>query len=232
VVSGLDHICALVGNNVRCWGKNDVGQVGCNWVAPPNAPAVGAPQGVSLQGTASHLVSGQQHTCAIVPGKGDFCWGDDSVFQLGNCGVNASNPPRLARSPQGMDVLTTLGGVACSGGLAVVPPADFRMVGGGAQHSCASNGATTHCVGGFGTGDGAALGAKEYFTVSPPTGFTPTAMFSGGYHNCQLLTPPGGGAPQLWCWGMNDRGQLGNGSVGYLGNAAAPAPVPSVVHAQ
>jgi len=151
----------------------------------------------------------------VVPGKGNFCWGDDSVFQLANCGVNTSNPPRLARSPQEANVLTSA--ALCTGGITT-----FGLISGGAHHTCASDGTTTRCVGDVGTGDTNPLGAKEYFTVA--TALSPKFLFSGGNHNCVILEPAAGGPPELACWGMNDHGQLGVGATG--GTTPAPAPVP------
>jgi alpha-tubulin suppressor-like RCC1 family protein len=66
LVSGGDHYCALLSDqSVRCWGLNDVGQLG----NPTNAgltvanpkPLVALPAG----STVVQLAAGLRHTCAL-----------------------------------------------------------------------------------------------------------------------------------------------------------------------
>ncbi|HET9957465.1 MAG TPA: hypothetical protein VFQ61_23360, partial [Polyangiaceae bacterium] len=63
----------------RCWGANDVGQVGDG----TNVPATN-PVPVSGLGNVSQIVSGSYHRCALLNDGSVKCWGEGEFGQLGN----------------------------------------------------------------------------------------------------------------------------------------------------
>ena len=85
--AGLGHTCArLSSNDVICWGKGDVGQLGngdpMNWGDQPNElPSGLAP--IALGGPALGLAVGYEHNCALLDNGQVRCWGEGSAGQLG-----------------------------------------------------------------------------------------------------------------------------------------------------
>ncbi len=78
---GGGHACALsTGNNVKCWGSNDRGQLGQG--DTDNRGDAGGEMGNNLDPidfgntfTPSHIVCGQEHTCAVSDADDVKCWG-------------------------------------------------------------------------------------------------------------------------------------------------------------
>ena len=70
VVVGERHSCALTHDGfVRCWGSNEVGQLG-----RPDSFLVGD-VGVAI-GDAIDLASSYAKTCAVTSDHTGWCWGD------------------------------------------------------------------------------------------------------------------------------------------------------------
>ena len=88
ISSGAVHTCAIVGGRPWCWGSDSAGQQGNGESATDNAvPALV----LELAGEATAITAGLLHTCAIVDGAA-WCWGDNSVGQLGNGGFSSQVP--------------------------------------------------------------------------------------------------------------------------------------------
>lgn len=80
LVAGWTHFCALRGDQTaRCWGANDMGQLGAAlYDAQSNSPVT-----VPLTGV-RQLASGENHTCALLNDGTVWCWGRNDVGQLGD----------------------------------------------------------------------------------------------------------------------------------------------------
>jgi hypothetical protein len=91
VAAGAQHACAVLGSGrAVCWGRNDFGQVG--------APA-GACRADPVELPLPHVLSvdaGLTHSCAVDE-MGLWCWGDDSLGQLG---IGVASPARSTSEPQ------------------------------------------------------------------------------------------------------------------------------------
>ncbi|KAB8145564.1 chromosome condensation regulator RCC1 [Chloroflexia bacterium SDU3-3] len=187
MAAGGFHTCTLLSTGaVRCWGNGASGQLGFGSVIPriPSAN-LAAISGVST------IAAGLFHTCATTMAGLVYCWGENSDGQLGlGDTIDRASP------------------------IPVPGITDAVAVAAGFLHTCAllsSGGVKCWGVdteGELGTGSG--LGANP----SSPTpvdvlglGDTATALASGSFHTCVLLS--GGGVK---CWGKNDRGQLGDGT--------------------
>lgn len=85
---GSDHRCALLGDSVRCWGRNYRGQLGDGTTTDNPTPLTPSGMGSGV----SSVDSGGDTTCAIVA-KSVMCWGDNAAGALGNGGSNDRNVP-------------------------------------------------------------------------------------------------------------------------------------------
>ncbi len=185
VATGLFSSCALLGNGgVRCWGKNDLGQLGDSTLAQHSTAlaVTGLASGVTM------LESGDGHTCALLSGGGVKCWGQNTYGQLGD---NTAE-----RRPAPVDVSGFGSGAAA--------------VGTGSLHTCAlTTGGGLQCWGKNNLGQLGDNSIVDRITAidvnSSSTGMGPVAP--GGTHTC-ALTATGG----VKCWGNNYHGQVGDGS--------------------
>ena len=181
--------CATSGDkHIYCWGDQTYGQLG-NGVSATGTSVVPTlvlgPSGTSFVAVSA----GGTHACALdVSGKA-YCWGQDSVYQLGNgerFRVNSTTP------------------IPVSGGL------NFAMITAGGRHTCAlTDDGSAYCWGSNARGQVAAGNVGD--TLDIPAliaGGTKFTMLSAGEsHTCGITT-----AGAALCWGANDSGQLGNNS--------------------
>lgn len=187
VVSGLNHSCALMENrNVKCWGANNVRQLG----TPANvAPSINIPQDVpDLANDVEQIASSVDHSCAQRANGDVHCWGANSFGQIGDGTISPF---------KGATRVDELSGNA-------------KEVSTGIAHSCALLGnGTVRCWGANNYGQ---LGTGNTNNATKPVTVAglprpAVAMSAGGNHTCARLDDQ-----SIRCWGRNDRGQLGNNS--------------------
>jgi alpha-tubulin suppressor-like RCC1 family protein len=182
VAAGEAHTCAVdSGRELWCWGDGSRGQLGAGAATGPERAKVSGP---GAGWTA--VVAGDRHTCALRGGE-LWCWGDNGRGQLGidSAAATVSLPTRVP-------------GIA-----------DVTKIAAGAAHTCALRGEALRCWGESAQGR---LGLGELSTpmravpASPVGGAAARwqAVAAGGATTC-ALDPTG----YRWCWGANDRGQLG-----------------------
>ena len=222
VSAGRGHTCAIVADAaVRCWGRNDVGQLGLgDTAARGNDPGeMGTNLPTVALGTGRHataLAAGGFHTCALLDNGTVKCWGENGSGQLGlgNTGD---------RGDAGGEMGDALPAVALGTGRTAT------AITAGENHTCALlDDATVKCWGAnargqLGLGDTANRGdaGGEMGDSLPavslggafPAIFLATAIAAGGDTTCALATT------NLKCWGRNDRGQLGLGDEADRGDA-------------
>jgi len=181
--TGAYHTCAVLADaTLRCWGKNDNGQLGDGTRTSSVTPVVVS----GLNGVAS-VRGGGDHTCALLQDGTVQCWGENEYGQLGN----GTTSPSMTPSP----VTGLTDGVAIASGW---------------RHDCAvlASG-SVQC---WGQNDFGELGIGTAASSSTPAtvlGIATAAGITAGWwhHTCALLA---GGAVE--CWGANEWGQLGNGT--------------------
>ena len=89
VAAGGQHTCAVANGNVWCWGDNSSGQLGDGTTVKRITPVyVRTADGHPLA-QVTKIVAGDSHTCALV-NTAVWCWGGNSVGQLGNGGSSNS----------------------------------------------------------------------------------------------------------------------------------------------
>lgn len=135
------------------------------------------------------IAVGGNHTCALTSAGGAKCWGWNGFGQIGNGRTTDRKMPA--------DVSGLAGGVA--------------LLAAGGVHTCALTGAGgAKCWGdnSFGQlGDGTLIQHRTPVDVSGLASGV-AALAAGGNHTC-ALTNVGG----VKCWGDNEYGQLGDGTV-------------------
>lgn len=199
ITAGLRHTCALSpAGAAHCWGQNSLAQLGDG----STAERTGA---VTVAGalTFVRLEAGMLHTCGIATGNAAYCWGQNTGGMLGDGSVEQRAAP-----------------VAVAGGHT------FVDVVAGAQHSCAltAQGAAwcwgDNADGRLGLGGAAdfAAGDDVHATPAPVSGGLVFASLSlSDAHTCGLAV-----TGTVYCWGLNDEGQLGDGTTE---NRSTPTPV-------
>ncbi len=246
VAVGDNHSCAIVevgGNGqVFCWGRNDEGQLGtADVVSSANPRAVGTEtyfSDIALSGnfscgtyaenngvacwrlgnnspvqkidgtlnSVSAISTGHNHACAIFENKVS-CWGDSNSWgQLGDNGTHGSgiltpypiyDPATTSNSGLVNDKIPSL--LKAGGYNTFVKSSEENLWGFGLLDMCQVN--ATGC------------GTESAFTnVMVNAGDYEEPLAVGYKHVC------GTSAGSLFCWGNNNKGQLGGGSV----NASSP----------
>jgi alpha-tubulin suppressor-like RCC1 family protein len=197
VRTGTSQTCALTGSGgVMCWGDNGNGQVGDNTtiqrVFPVNV--------FGLTGGFIQVSPGGSHSCALTLSGYVDCWGANDYGQLG------SGSPGNQTTPIQVSGLT--GGVL--------------TISAGFTHTCAliyaggdANTGGVKCWGNNAVGqlgDGAAEQTSNVPVEVTGLSSGVKAVSAGWDHTCALLV-----AGTVMCWGLNNNGQLGDGTttIGY-----------------
>ncbi|MGB0378348.1 MAG: RCC1 domain-containing protein, partial [Poseidonia sp.] len=205
ITAGSYHVCVITHfGSLRCWGGNGFGQLGYGTTTHTNV----VPTSTVNFGTGRTVVAasaGHGHTCAILDNGDLKCWGSDNIGQLGDGGTSTSSTYTSSPPATPIDLGTGRTAVAVSAG---------------GFHTCAilDNG-DVKCWGrdNYGqVGDGGTSTSSTY-TSSPPatpidlgTGRTAVAVSAGGSHTCAILDNG-----DVKCWGLDFRGQLGDGGTSH-----------------
>jgi alpha-tubulin suppressor-like RCC1 family protein len=237
IVVGGRHSCAIVpGRAVSCWGAlNDVEQF-------PTATTV--PVAISGLAGVIGLTAGGMHACAVLSTGEVKCWGVNKYGALGNgTTMNSTAPVSVSGIANATSVSAgrwdtcaglSDGTVKCWGGmdaqqltpLTVSGLTDVARVSLGDGFSCAL--LTTGAVKCWGANTSGQLGDGTYMTSPTPVdvhGVTVAVDLAPGRSSaCMLLA----GGPILRCWGANEHGQLGTGT---MMMSSAPLPVSNLANA-
>ena len=201
------HTCALdTGGQVYCWGSNDNGQLGDNsttdrWtpVAVNTTAGTGAMNGKIIK----QIIAGDSHTCALDIAGQVYCWGNNVYGQLGDNTTTSRWTPIA---------VNTIVGTGAMNGKTIV------QISAGNAHSCALDAAgQVYCWGYNYYGQlGDNTTASSWTPVAVNTiagtgamdGKVITQITAGETHTCALDT-----AGQVYCWGNNAYGRLGDNTV-------------------
>lgn len=180
---GVRNLCGIDDAGAAwCLGQNETGALGNGSTTRSLSSPVRVAGGLVFS-----AISVGGHSCGIATDGAAWCWGQGNYGQLGNDSNQNSAVP-----------------VQVAGGL------KFRSISAGLLHSC---GVTTDgrawC---WGSNELAPLGVgSRRMVVHVPTAVAGTVRFeairAGYQHSCALAADG-----SVWCWGVNERGQLGDGS--------------------
>jgi alpha-tubulin suppressor-like RCC1 family protein len=174
--------CAIVNGAVKCWGSNVTGELGDGTFFASAVPV----DVVGLGSSVTALSGGANTFCAIVAGAAR-CWGAGDIGQLGNGGGGSAVPVDVV----GLD-------------------ADVTSIGVGDGLVCATRASTDAFCWGYSLIGGLGTGSYNDFSWTPAqtsiVGPGLASIDAGNGHACVLKDA------QAYCWGANDRGQLGLGT--------------------
>ncbi|HMV67277.1 MAG TPA: hypothetical protein PKA64_10535, partial [Myxococcota bacterium] len=231
IATGWYHTCALLdGGDVRCWGRNDYGELGLSRSGQVGDAAnevgddtIDPLVNLGTGRTAVHVDGGAYMTCAVLDDGGVKCWGYASDERLGappqqNRGINtATMGDNLPYTDLGVGVRAV----------------DVTV---GEAHACALlDDGSVKCwgynnYGQLGYEDTTNRGTHEremgdWLRPVNLGGGTVVEVDAGRYHTCARFVDG-----RVKCWGYNGYGQLGQGNttqrgdeVGEMGAALAYA---------
>lgn len=242
VAVGLDHACYVDGAaHVRCWGDNSAGQLGDGSTTSRSAPVTVVGDSGPLSGIVS-VSAGQRTTCAVRDTGEVYCWGATVAGQarptaqpqlrdlggqttpliaagpvgagLGHaCAINSSSfsPSCWGGNSQGQ-----LGNATFTSNDLAVDTGTFGRdhFASGVTHTCALGNLDVVCWGSVAIGNGSppqtltspqAAGRVASLSLQA---HTVNAIAAGDRFTCALRT-----SGDVQCWGLNNAGQTGIGSL-------------------
>jgi len=182
---GRRHSCTRHSGGVRCWGSNQQGELG-DPSRGSQAPTAGA---VVLLQQVTELGLGAEHGCAVITDGSIRCWGANGSGRLGD-GTTTSRPTPVR-----------VAGLAAA-----------TSVVAGQDHTCAllADG-TVRCWGANESGQlGDGTTVDQHTAALRVVGLNDAVVdvSAGGRSACAVIRD---GA--VLCWGANESGQLGDGSL-------------------
>ena len=185
---------AIPSGQLAAWGAGDLGMLGDGTSTQSTAAVSVVSTGALAEKTIVQVDAGNLHACAVASDGLLACWGSNTYGQLGT-GAAADEPaPR-----------------AISGG--VLAGKQVVQVAAGAKHTCALT--RDGLIACWGEGSAGALGGQP-----PASSAVPAPVFMDGILAGRTITQISAGdgftcavaSGAVACWGVNSRGQLGDGT--------------------
>jgi alpha-tubulin suppressor-like RCC1 family protein len=192
VAAGDTHTCAILSDDrVKCWGWNGLGQLGNGTWGNGNGfprspfPVFASRKALAAAGDSSAI----GHTCAVLPGGTIKCWGGDGDGQLGN-----------GATPSWQTTPVLVSGI--TNGLALAA---------GGDHTCAILGDSSVRCWGMDSFGQVGLATLDLHVPSPVivNGLVGVGQLGAGRLSTCAVQSGISGPTQLYCFGVNNNGQLG-----------------------
>ena len=192
ISTGGSLSCAIASGAAYCWGSNNYGELGDGSRAASYVPVM-VDSTLAKIGSTYEVSVGNSHACALTAGTAN-CWGSNGSGYLGNSSYVDSYIPTSVITKGALD------------GKSITDIAS------GSQSTCVVASGAAYC---WGSGSYGVLGNGDNRTYSNPVavstagvlaGKTVTSIAVGYYHACAIASG------DVYCWGYNEYGQLGNSS--------------------
>ncbi len=192
---GHDVTCAVTaGQQLFCFGDNSYRQL----TSGVPEEYSGTPHEIELPDAPTAVAVGRRHVCALSEAHEVYCWGMAYHGQIGVPGITdgvscGEGGEFCVDSPRQVSAIT-----------------DVEILASGGDHTCAKlYGGRLYCWGANTAGqvgNGSTDNAFEPVEILPvdASGWENVAV--GGDHTCAIDSNG-----QLWCWGLNERDQIGTG---------------------
>ena len=200
ITTGYYHTCVITSDNKDyCWVSGAVGRLGNGGIIQRNAPY---PVRETTTTVISQIAAGNEHTCSLNSEGKLHCWGRGINGELGRDVFLASYTPAAVN----MNNFGT---------------ESVKQVVSGDRFTCASTVEGTAFCWGYNatgrTGVGSVAGRTQYPTkVKGFNGKKVESISAGDSHACAVIS----GGQEVYCWGRNHNGQLGNTASGYRNTAS------------
>jgi alpha-tubulin suppressor-like RCC1 family protein len=212
------HSCVLTRfNEVKCWGKNNYGQIGLGHTQ--NVGDDELPKTTPLINTTKQFLqvtTGENHTCALTKDNKVVCWGGNNFGQLGE------GHTQDIGDDEGIDM-----------SIGYTPSEKVVKIDAGSNHTCLLTSiGNLKCwgknnYGQLGMGHTSNIGDDELISSVPFLDFGTKKVIdfdSGNNFTCAVLNDF-----SVKCWGENNFGQLGLGDVQNRGDNELISSYSSVV---
>jgi len=224
VDAGANHACLLRQGEVWCWGLNSSGQLGSSGPANSDTPI----RAVAGLGTMTGITTGYNFTCSTTA-QSTYCWGDNTYGQLGDgSNIGRATPAPVSNQVSPFTAAYAGGYHACAAsqsqetfcwgrndagqifgnanGIVTTPwnvsnPSSNKWIAPGGRFTCITPQGLTGFLVCNGSNSSGQLGGSFQYAGG---------LSSGDEHVCGLSARTGGN--DLYCWGLNGSGQLGDGT--------------------
>lgn len=226
IALGFAHACAILADKtVRCWGYGGYYALGNNSTA--NSANAISPTGLS---DIVDISSNNYTTCAINSTGSVYCWGLNTGGQIDGTYTNIPTPilisglsgaTQISRQGNNSCALLSTGDAKCWGSSYGPTPMSMGLtnltsLSSGFGHTCGVDSSKQLWC--WGSNTNLQLGQPSSLSSSFFTGklfpyFTNVQkVFTGSYSTCAMKADN-----TVWCFGLNDRGQIGNSFYGTIG---------------
>ena len=186
LTAGQSHTCAVsTTGQAYCWGYNADGRLGDSTTSLRRVPVAVHPVGTI---SFTSISAGTQHTCGLNGSGQAYCWGSNAYGQIGD---NSTTFAKIATAVQQSAVT-------------------YTQIAAGNVHTCSLDGSGQAYCWGYG-GDGQ-LGYGFTTGDSLPAAVTQGGVSYGSIYTEYDYTCALDAGGQAYCWGVNNAGQLGDGT--------------------
>lgn len=195
IAAGGDHTCALLKTgSVKCWGRNQYGQLGIEPLPDRNTPTYVMEGATALTNVAA-IVAGYRHTCALLNTGAVKCWGVNLGGGTIREAPNTEQSAPVVAIKDDTGELSNVSALSAGDGntCALLNTGAIKCWGGGSQGQLGDNAPSNQSRAISVVDSGYALRAV-------------TSVAAGTHHTCALLED---GTAK--CWGSNSEGQVGDG---------------------